>query len=74
MNTEKTTFVILTPSALGFGRRPCFLGEGSSEKEAWLDALGPKPWTSWTKKVKRNAWCEEVSEDQLWDIRNHMHD
>jgi hypothetical protein len=38
----------------------CNLGDGPSEKEAWLDAFGPKPWSDWQKKSAKRAWCEKV--------------
>jgi len=51
-------YVILAPSAIGF--RNCLLGQGATEREAWLDAFGPscngrKP------KGARNPWCEGVT-------------
>jgi hypothetical protein len=65
-------FVILTPSARGW--RDCFLGEGASEESAWLDALGPKPWGPHAKRIKKNAWCQQVSPEELEDLRESVHD
>lgn len=42
----------------------CTLGTGKTEEEAWLDALGPKPWTDYTKKVKKNYSCRKLEEGE----------
>jgi hypothetical protein len=38
----------------------CNLGEGLSEKAAWEDAFGPKPWTDYQKRSAKKCWCEKV--------------
>jgi len=49
------TYVILAPSARGF--RNCLIGEGATERDAWMDAYGvPKK-----PKHARSAWCEGVT-------------
>lgn len=48
----------------------CNLGDGATEKEAWEDAFGPKPWTSWTKQSAKKAWCEETEEEWV-DYSGH---
>ena len=64
-------YVILAPSARGF--RNCLLGEGATEREAWLDAFGPscngrKP------KGARNPWCEAVTDwEELEALRDGVH-
>lgn len=60
-------FVIMTVSGIYSN---CTLGDGATEKEAWEDAFGPKPWTSWTKQTAKKAWCKEVDEE---DINYHGH-
>ena len=35
----------------------CTIGEGNTKAEAWLDALGPKPWPDHVKKhAKKTYW------------------
>ena len=63
-------YVILAPSARGF--RNCLLGQGATEREAWLDAFGPscngrKP------KGARNPWCEGVTWEELDALHEAMH-
>lgn len=56
-------YEIQTTSAVHLGN--CVLGRGNTEKEAWEDAYGPKPWSSYVKKSARKAWvvtCEEAAE------------
>jgi hypothetical protein len=60
-------FVILAPSARGF--RNCLIGEGATEREAWLDAYGvPKK-----PKHARSAWCEGVTQSELDTLREGVH-
>jgi|APCry1669189070_1035195.scaffolds.fasta_scaffold177012_3 hypothetical protein len=63
MKTETVFYVIEKPSAI---RGNCLLGEGTSKAAAWLDAFGPNP----SKQMKRGAWCREVTEDELNDLRH----
>lgn len=44
--------------------RVCTLGQGETEEAAWLDALGPKPWSDYTKKVKKNYSCRKLEEGE----------
>ena len=53
-------YVIETPSGAHYGN--CTIGSGETEKEAWLDAYGPKPWTPYVKKCAKGAWAREVSD------------
>ena len=45
----------------------CTLGDGLTEKEAWEDAYGPRPWSDCQKKSAKKAWCEEIESKE--DIR-----
>lgn len=65
-SAPKTKFIIETPSARSGN---CLLGSGDTEKEAWEDAYGPKPWTSYVKKCARGAWSREVTPEELEEIR-----
>jgi len=58
-------FIIEAPSAISGN---CLLGQGKTEKAAWEDAYGPKPWTAYTKRCAKQAWCREVTEDELEQI------
>jgi len=62
MNAITYTCIIESPSAIS---GDCLLGEGKSEREAWEDAFGPKPWTSFTKNCARRAWCRKVDDAEL---------
>jgi hypothetical protein len=42
----------------------CNLGDGSTEKDAWADAFGPKPWSDSTKRATKKAWCVQVQFDE----------
>jgi hypothetical protein len=44
--------------------KTCTIGTGKTEAEAWLDALGPKPWSDYTKKVKKNYSCRKLEEGE----------
>jgi hypothetical protein len=48
----------------------CNLGDGATEKAAWEDAFGPKPWTPYTKRAAKQAWCEETEEEWI-DYSGH---
>jgi hypothetical protein len=49
----------------------CNLGDGPTEKAAWEDAYGPKPWTDSTKKAAKKAWC--VVEDVEGEVSYSGH-
>ena len=67
---EKTMFIIEAESARAF--HTCILGSGETEKEAWQDAYGPKPWTPYIRKCARKAWARELSEaDYEATMANH---
>jgi hypothetical protein len=55
-------FAILKPSAIS---GTCVLGQGDTANEAWLDAYGPKPWSSYSKMSAKGADCVEVTQDEL---------
>lgn len=42
----------------------CVLGLGATEEAAWLDALGPKPWSEYLKKVKKSYSCRKLDENE----------
>lgn len=44
--------------------RRCTIGSGNSEEAAWLDALGPKPWSDRTKKLKKIYVCRKLEEGE----------
>lgn len=60
------TYVIETVSGARFGN--CLIGSGKTEKEAWLDAYGPKPWTPYVKQCAKNAWVREVTAAELYEL------
>ena len=65
-------FVILKESGISGN---CILGEGATEKAAWEDAYGPKPWTPYTKKSAKSAWVVQMTEEglaQAKDYRNSL--
>lgn len=55
-------FAILKPSAIS---GTCVLGQGDTANEAWLDAYGPKPWSSYSKMSAKDAFLVEVTQDEL---------
>ena len=63
---KNTTYVIEATSGARYGS--CLIGSGKTEKEAWLDAYGPKPWTSYTKRCAKNAWSREVTSEELYEL------
>jgi hypothetical protein len=65
--TPATTFVVQTES--GVHRGTCILGEAATERAAWEDAFGPRPWSPSTRRAARNAWVSEMTEEQLNDVR-----
>lgn len=59
-------FVILIPSGIsGF----CVLGEGQTEKLAWEDAYGPKPWDEFAARNAKKASCREMTDDELEEFK-----
>lgn len=44
--------------------RRCTIGSGATEEAAWLDALGPKPWSDHAKKMKKKYNCRKLDEDE----------
>ena len=54
-------FIIEAKSGAHFGN--CTLGEGKTEREAWEDAYGPKPWPSGVKKMSKVAWSRQVEDE-----------
>lgn len=56
-------YVIEAQSGVNSFRR-CTLGQGKTEAEAWLDALGPKPWTDYVKKLKKSYSCRQLEEGE----------
>ena len=59
----KNMYVIEGQSGVNQFRR-CLLGQGETETAAWLDALGPKPWSEYTKKVKKSYTCRKLDKDE----------
>lgn len=57
----KETYIIKTVSGI---QGTCNLGDGPTEKAAWLDAFGPKPWSDYTKKTAKKCWVEKVESDE----------
>jgi len=49
----------------------CNLGDGPTEKSAWEDAFGPKPWSDWQKKSAKKAWCVKVDSDEPISYHGH---
>jgi hypothetical protein len=44
--------------------RACTIGTGATEEAAWLDALGPKPWSDRAKKLKKIYVCRKLEEGE----------
>jgi len=42
----------------------CTIGAGATEEAAWLDALGPKPWSDRAKKLKKIYVCRQLEEGE----------
>jgi hypothetical protein len=61
-------FIIETPSGARAGN--CLIGSGNTEKEAWLDAYGPKPWTPYVKRCARQAWAREVTLEEFEQLQH----
>ena len=49
----------------------CNLGDGQTEKAAWEDAFGPKPWTPYQKQQAKKAWCVKEEVDGPVDYSGH---
>ena len=56
-------FVVQSQSGARFGG-VCFLGQGATEQQAWLDAFGPKPWTDYVKRCASKAWVRQLDEGE----------
>lgn len=41
-------------------RGPHVLGIGNTEEEAWLNAMGPKPWHPIVEESSKKCWCEKI--------------
>jgi len=52
-------------------RGTCNLGDGNTEKAAWADAFGPKPWSDSTKRAAKKAWCVQVQSDEPVSYSGH---
>jgi hypothetical protein len=55
-------YIIKTEST--FAGRTCNLGDGETEKAAWVDAFGPKPWSDYAKRNAKKAWCVKIESDE----------
>ena len=55
-------YIIKTQSSLHSGT--CNLGDGETEKAAWADAFGPKPWSDYAKRNAKKAWCVKIESDE----------
>ena len=44
--------------------KQCMVGHGETEEAAWLDALGPKPWSPYAKKIKKHYSCRKLEEGE----------
>ena len=49
----------------------CNLGNGPTEKAAWEDAFGPKPWSNYQKRAAKRAWCVKVESDEPVSYSGH---
>jgi hypothetical protein len=49
----------------------CNLGDGITEKAAWTDAFGPKPWSDSTKRFAKKAWCVKIESDEPVSYSGH---
>jgi len=64
-------YIIKSESGAHYGT--CNLGDGLTEKAAWEDAFGPKPWTKWQKQSAKKGWCvaEEMEEGEPVSYSGH---
>lgn len=44
--------------------RNCVIGSGNTKEAAWLDALGPQPWSDYLKKLKKTYNCRKLEETE----------
>lgn len=65
MRKENVIYIIQTESAI---RGYCILGQGATSEAAWEDAYGPAPYTKFTARGMKNAWCSKVSPETLHDL------
>jgi len=56
------TWVIEAKSGAHYG--VCVLGQGETEAAAWIDAIGPKPWTSYQKRSAKAAWARQLEDGE----------
>jgi hypothetical protein len=63
-------YIIKTISGLHSGT--CNLGDGPTEKAAWEDAFGPKPWCDNRKRHAKKAWCVKVDSDEPVSYSGHQ--
>jgi hypothetical protein len=63
-------YIIKTESGVHSGT--CNIGDGATEKEAWEDAYGPKPWSDFSKKSAKKAWCEKTDSDEPVSYSGHQ--
>lgn len=63
-------YIIKTTSGVHGGT--CNLGDAATEKLAWEDAYGPKPWSDSTKRSAKKAWCEKVDSDEPVSYTGHQ--
>jgi hypothetical protein len=40
------------------------VGEGDTIADAWLDALGEKPWTPYQKRLKKQYYLRDTAEQK----------
>ncbi len=63
-------YIIETESAIsGY----CLIGEGATEKDAWYDAYGPKPWSAYIKSCAKDAILRQVTQDEVEAIRAEIY-
>jgi hypothetical protein len=49
----------------------CNLGDGKTEKAAWEDAFGSKPWTDSQKRSAKKAWCVKIESAEPVSYSGH---
>lgn len=64
-------FIITKQSGVSAFRK-CIIGEGETKAQAWESAYGPKPWSKWNRQSARDADCEEVSEEEYYNLINNQ--
>lgn len=61
-----TKFIVSKQSGIHAGS--CIIGSGDTKEKALIDAYGPKPWSTYSKKSMRDACVREVSMEEFEEL------